>query len=465
MKIFSEILKKLKPTQIIVTGFIFLILIGTFLLLLPISSTEGSNVSITDALFTCTSAVCVTGLSVVNTLSHWTFFGKMVILLLIQIGGIGFMTIVTSVLIALGKKITLKERVLMKESFNLESFQGMVMFTKKIIKGTFICELIGAILLSTRFIPDYGFAEGIFNSLFHSVSAFCNAGFDIIGENSLAPYANDLMVNIVLSLLIITGGLGFIVWVDLLKLFKSIRTKGANIKNKIQMLSLHTKLVLSITLTLIVVGWIFFFLVEFNNPNTYGNMNFGEKLLTSFFQSVTLRTAGFATVNQSDLSYASKLMSIIFMAIGGSSGSTAGGIKTVTFGVILMSVISTVRGRDSICAYKKSISMATLQKALTVTVMMIILILFSTVILSISEQYMGHNYEFLDIFYEVTSAAATVGLSTGITPYLSLFGKLIICFVMFMGRLGPVTVAVAISSKQSKNENLIHYPEDKIFVG
>ena len=318
-----KIFKILSPTQIIVMGFLILNLIGTLLLIMPFSSSTGKETSLIDALFTSTSALCVTGLSTVNTLAHWSFWGKCVILFLIQIGGIGFMTIVTSILVILGKKITLKERIVMQESFNLDTFQGMVSFTKKIVKGTLFFETLGAILLSLRFIPDFGFSKGVLYGFFHSISAFCNAGFDILGNNSLAPYSNDLYINLVIALLIIIGGLGFIVWVDIAKIFKDEKTKKFPLKNKIQNLSLQSKLVLSITLTLIVFGWIYIFLSEYDNPATLGNMNFFEKLIASFFQSVTFRTAGYTTINQGNLTYAAKFLGIIFMLIGGSSGSTA----------------------------------------------------------------------------------------------------------------------------------------------
>lgn len=460
-----NIFAKLKPTQIIVVGFLFFNLIGTILLLLPFASTDGKSVGFVDALFTSTSAICVTGLSVVNTLEQWTIFGKIVIMFLIQIGGIGFMTIVTSILVFLGRRITLKERVIIQESFNLDNYQGMVSFAKRIVIGTFIFEGAGAVLLSLRFIPEFGFLSGIFKGIFHSVSAFCNAGFDILGRDSLVSYSDDYLINIVISLLIIIGGLGFVVWMDLFNILKSCRQKNFILKNKIQMLSLHSKLVLTITFGLIVFGWIFFFCTEYSNPETLGKFSFGNKILASFFQSVTLRTAGFASLNQASLTYTSKLMGIILMFIGGSSGSTAGGIKTATFGAVMMAVVSVVKGRDSISVYKKSISFITVQKALTVVVMMIAVLLGLTMILSFTESNINFKHEFMDLFYEAASAVGTVGLSVGITPYLSVLGKIFICIGMFIGRLGPVTVAVAISSRRKSGENLVHYPEERIFVG
>ncbi len=465
MSVTSKIFAKLSPTQIIVMGFLFLNIVGTVLLFMPFSSSSGAETSFIDAFFTSTSALCVTGLSVVNTLEHWSLFGKCVILFLIQIGGIGFMTIVTSILVVLGKKVTLKERVVMQESFNLDTFQGMVSFAKKIVIGTFIIEGIGAILLSIKFIPKFGFFSGVFRGVFHSISAFCNAGFDIIGNNSLISYAEDWYISVVIALLIVIGGLGFVVWVDLLRVFKNCKGKKFTLKCKFQMLSLHSKLVLTITAILIVFGWVFFFATEYGNPKTLGSLSFDGKIIASFFQSITLRTAGFVSINQADLTYASKIVGVSLMIIGGSSGSTAGGIKTVTLGAVIIAVISVIKGRDSVSVFKKSISFNTVQKALTVIVMMIGVLLLLTMILSFTEKNMQYNYEFLDLLYEAASALGTTGSSVGITPHLSIFGKIFICIGMFIGRLGPVTIAVAIASKKGLNENLLHYPEEKIFVG
>ncbi len=460
-----KIFIKLSPTQIIVIGFLILNLIGTLLLLMPFSCADGANTSFTDALFTSTSALCVTGLSVVNTLEHWSLFGKYVILFLIQIGGIGFMTIVTSILVVLGKKITLKERIVMQESFNLGTFQGMVSFTKKIVIGTLLFEGSGAILLSIKFIPEFGFASGVFKGIFHSISAFCNAGFDLIGKNSIEPYVNDLYVNIILSFLIIVGGLGFIVWVDLLRIFRDEKIKKFSLKNKFQNLSLHSKLVLTITLGLLLLGWIYIFFSEYDNPATLGNMSIFEKLIASFFQSVTFRTAGFAALSQDSLTYGTKFFGIILMLVGGSSGSTAGGIKTVTIGAVFVAVISVIQGKNSLSVFKKSISFDTVQKALTVIIMMIGFLIVLSIALSFTEKGTSYEYEFLDLFFEASSALGTVGLSTGITPYLSVLGKIFICAGMFIGRLGPVTIAVALSSRNTSGKNLLYYPEEKLFVG
>lgn len=455
----------LGPAHIITFSFLSLILIGTLLLNLPISSANGKSIGIFDAMFTATSAVCVTGLVVVNTLNHWSIFGKIIILMLIQIGALGFMSLFTFLLVFLGRKITLKERILIQESFNLSSFKGMVSFLKKIIKGTFIIEGIGALILAIRFIPQYGFIKGIFYGIFHSISAFCNAGFDILGESSLLDYQTDYIVNITLMAVIILGGLGFSVWIDLLKYIKHLKDKRNEKTNNKFVMSLHSKIALCMTGILILLGFIATFLLEFNNPETIGNLRLDQKILASLFQSVTLRTAGFDAIGQAELNYGSKFISIMLMAIGGSPGGTAGGIKTVTIGALFFTIASVIKGRDCVTAFKRTISFHTVQKALTVLVMMITFIFLATILLSITELNNNYPHDFIDLLYEVTSALGTVGLSTGMTQYLSFFGRIIIILCMFVGRLGPITVVLGLSFQKRSKKNVIHYPEEKIIVG
>ncbi len=465
MKTKEKSLFHFKPPHIIAFSFFIVVIIGAFLLNLPIASQNGKSIGFIDALFTSTSAVCVTGLVVVNTLYHWSLFGKIVILLLIQIGGLGFMSLFTIVLVFLGKKITLKERILIQESFNLSTFKGMVMFLKKIIKVTFIIEGIGAIILSLRFIPEYGFFGGVFRGIFHSVSAFCNAGFDILGENSLVPYARDYTINITIMLLIILGGLGFTVLIDISKYTKYKIAKFRKKKVELFTMTVHSKLALTMTCILILLGAILTFVIEYNNPKTLSNFRFDEKILASLFQSVTLRTAGFDAIGQADLSYGSKFLVIILMSIGGSPGGTAGGIKTVTIGVLALAVISVIKGKDCIIAFKRKISVSTIQKALSIIMMMMTLIFIATIILTMTEDGIGVKYEFIDLLYEVCSALGTVGLSTGVTPTLSFAGKIVIILCMFIGRLGPITIVLALSFRKPNKKNVIHYPEEKIIVG
>lgn len=456
---------KFGPPHIIVFSFFIVILIGTFLLNLPIASKSGESIGFIDAMFTATSAVCVTGLVVVNTYFHWTLFGKIIILLLIQIGGLGFMSLFTIILVFLGKRITLKGRILIQESFNLATFKGIVMFLKKIIRVTFIIEGIGAVILSLRFVPEYGVKGGIFRGIFHSISAFCNAGFDILGSNSLIPYSTDYIINITIMLLIILGGLGFTVLIDINNYIRYKINKFRKNKTKLFVMSLHSKLALTVTAILILLGMVLTFIIEYNNPKTLANLRFDQKLLVSLFQSVTLRTAGFDAIGQADLNYGSKFLAIILMAIGGSPGGTAGGIKTVTIGVLVLAVISVIRGKDSIIAFKKTISISTIQKSLAIIIMMMTLIFTATIILTMTEKGIGIQFDFIDILYEVSSALGTVGLSTGITSSLSFVGKIVIILCMFIGRLGPITIILALSFRKRSKKNVIHYPEEKVIVG
>lgn len=453
------------PPHIIVFSFFSVILIGAFLLNLPISSQNGESIGFIDALFTSTSAVCVTGLVVVNTFHYWSLFGKIVILLLIQIGGIGFMSLFTIILVFLGKKITLKERILIQESFNLSTFKGMVMFLKKMIGVTITIEAVGAIILSLRFIPEYGFIGGIFRGIFHSISAFCNAGFDILGNNSLVPYETDYVISITIMLLIILGGLGFTVLIDISKYIKYKVAKLRKEKVEFFVMTVHSKLALTVTFILILIGAILTFIIEYKNPETLANLRFDQKILSSFFQSVTLRTAGFDSIGQANLNYGSKFLAIVLMAVGGSPGGTAGGIKTVTIGALVLAVVSVIKGKDCIIAFKRKISLSTIQKALAVIMMMITLIFTATIILSTTEKGIGVQFEFIDLLYEVVSALGTVGLSTGITPSLSFIGKVVIILCMFIGRLGPITIILALSFRKPNKKNVIHYPEEKIIVG
>lgn len=456
---------RLGPAHIITLSFVFVILIGTSILTMPFASANGESTDFVDALFTATSAVCVTGLVTLTTANHWSFYGKLIIMILIQIGALGFISLFTIVLIALGKKITLKERILIQESFNLTTFKGMVQFLKTILKWVFIIEGIGAFLLSLVFIPKYGFLQGIFMGVFHSISAFCNAGFDILGEDSMISYANNYFINFVLMFLIIMGGLGFNVWIDLSKYVKKAYKRKIGIKTQKHRLSVHTRLALIASATLILGGFIMTFILEFNNPDTIGNFSLSQKLLSSLFQSVTLRTAGFDAISQADLTYGSKFMATFIMAIGGSPGGTAGGMKTVTVAVLFLAIFASIRGRADITAFRKSISFYTIQKALTVVMLMISLIFIATTILTITESGLGTEFEFIDVLYEVSSALGTVGLSSGVTAKLSLAGKFVIIFCMFIGRLGPVTVALALSFNKNEKNNAINYPKEKVIVG
>ncbi|KNF07486.1 Ktr system potassium uptake protein B [Gottschalkia purinilytica] len=437
----------LKPARVLVLGIAGIILIGAFLLNLPMASNDGQSIGFINSLFTATSAVSVTGLVVVNTAEHWTLFGKVVIILLIQAGGLGFMTLATLIAFALGKRISLKERLIMQEQLNQFSLSGIVKLTRYVIISTLIIEGIGALLLSTRFIPIYGLKKGIWFSIFHAISAFCNAGFDIIG-NSIVPFVGDPIINLTICGLIILGGLGYTVYIDL--------TRNRSIKKS----TLHTKVVLLITTLLIVIPFLFIFIVEYNNPKTLQSLSDGEKVLASFFQAVVPRTAGFNSIDVSGMTSASIFLVIIMMFIGGSPSSTAGGIKTTTFGVIILSVISVLKGNQDVEVYKKRIPNTLIFRALAVMSVGLLLVVSVTMALTLTE-----NKPFLDLLYEVTSAFATVGLTRGVTPDLSLIGKILIILTMFTGKVGPLTLAFALASRQKECKGKYRYPEGKIMIG
>lgn len=441
--------RELNPAQILVLGFAAVIVFGGVLLNLPFASVDGKSVGFINAIFTSTSAVCVTGLVVVDTGTHWTLFGKIVIMLLIQIGGLGFMTMTTTFAFLMGRKISLKSRLIMQEAFNQSALAGVVLLTRRVLLFTLAIEGTCALIMMTRFIPMYGLYNGIFFSIFHSVSAFCNAGFDLIGGfRSLMPFVADPVINLTIMFLIISGGLGF-----------SVIAEVINIR-KFSKLTLHSKVVISMTSLLIAVGTIFILLFEYANPGTLGPMSWADKILSALFQAVTPRTAGFNSIDMSKYTISAQLLTIILMFIGGSPGSTAGGIKTTTFGLIIAQVISVIAGRENPSVFRKRIPMDAVNKALALFSVAMFIVIFVTMLLSVTE--VGHS--FMDLIFETTSAFATVGLSLGVTPTLSTAGKIIIAMTMFAGRLGPLTLIMAIASRQGKVQKY-KYPEGKILVG
>lgn len=436
---------KLNPPAVLAMGFASLILIGSILLNLPMATKSGESIGYLNALFTSSSAVCVTGLVVVNTGEFWSLFGQIVIIVLIQMGGLGFMTMATIVALILGKKISLKERLIIKEQLNQSSMSGLVRLTRHVIFLTFFVEALGAVLLSTKFIPLYGNAKGIWFSIFHSVSAFCNAGFDITG-NSMVPFQNDVFINLVISALIIIGGIGFAVIFDISK------------NRKFSGIGLHSKIVLTMTITLLVLGTIIFYLIEIHNPNTLANLSGKSKLLSSFFQSVVTRTAGFNSLDTSAIRDTSAFLFIIFMFIGAAPGSTGGGIKVTTFGAIVLATITSVKGERDVVAFKKRIADDVVQKSLAIVAISTTLIIIVSFILTVTE-----DAAFLELLFESTSAFGTVGLSRGVTPHLSEIGKMIIMITMYIGRVGPLTMAFAFG--QGKNKRKYRYSEENIMVG
>lgn len=446
---------RLSTTHIILLSFLFVILIGTLLLSLPISSADGKPTSFIDSLFTATTATCVTGLVVTPTVSSWSFFGQVVILLLIQIGGLGVITIMSGLMILLHRKMGIGERLLLQDAFNLNSLSGLVHFVKKVLSATLIIEGIGALLYMTVFIPEFG-SKGIFISIFTAVSAFCNAGIDIIAENSLCEYALNPVINIVTCALIILGGIGYIVWWDVIRVLKNARTKKMRLfKN----LTLHSKIAVTATLIMIFVGAIFIFAFEFNNPKTIGEYTLLQKIEVSFFQSVTTRTAGFATIPQENLTNASVIVCLLLMFIGGSPVGTAGGIKTVTFVVIFAAAIASIRNKEDVELFGRSLTKQTVSKAIAVTCMSFIIMFISTVLLSAVTDASA-----LDIAYETVSATATVGLTRNLTSSLGSLGKFVIIITMYLGRVGPISLAVAFNRVKDK-QNFVRNPIEEISVG
>lgn len=446
---------KFSTAQIILFSFIAAILVGSFLLALPISAKDGSPVSYIDALFTATTATCVTGLVTLPTVSTWSVFGQIIILLLIQIGGLGIITVLTGLLIMLHKQMGLSNRLLIQDAFNLNTMSGLSVFVKKVILGAFIVEGVGALLYMTVFIPEFGI-KGIWISIFNSVSAFCNAGIDIIAENSLQNYAVNPIINTVTCALIILGGIGFIVWWDLISTFKHSPKKGFK---KLKDLSLHTKIVLCATSFLIVLGTALVFTFEYNNPQTLKDLSLFDKLQVSFFQSVTTRTAGFFTIPQQNLTNASSFTSLLLMFIGGSPVGTAGGIKTVTFVVLFASAAATVKAKNNVRLFNRSISRESLSKAVAVVCCSLATVIVSTLLLSAIT-----SADSLDVIYETVSATATVGLSRNLTPTLNLWGKLIIIVTMFFGRIGPISLAISFKINKPRPE-IINDPVENISIG
>ena len=447
----------ISTTKIIMLGFIAVIFLGSLLLSLPISAADGKPVPYIDALFTSTTATCVTGLVTVTTATTWSVFGQIVILLLIQVGGLGVITIMAGVMIALKKKMGLSDRLLIQDAFNLNTLSGLTQFIKKVLKGTVIIEGIGALLYMLVFVPDFG-ARGIWISVFNSISAFCNAGIDIFAENSLCDYATNPIINGVTCALVIIGGIGYIVWWDVVRVFKNFRLQKFKC---LKTLSLHSKIALSVTLGLLVFGTLSFLIFEYNNPLTLKDYNWFDKFQISFFQSVTTRTAGFASIPQENLSNPSAIVSLLLMFIGGSPVGTAGGIKTVTFTVLVASAVSTVKNRDEVTLFNRNIRKQAINKAVAVAGVSFAVVFVSTVLLSAVT-----DKSVIDILYETVSATATVGLTRNVTAFLDIWGKLIIIVTMYLGRIGPISLALAFAlRKKSKNQNIIKNPTETISVG
>lgn len=440
-------IKRRTNVEILALGFAIVILVGTFLLLLPISS---NHTDFLDALFTATSATCVTGLVVYDIATHWTLFGQIVILILIQIGGLGFITIGVFLATYLKKKISLRQRGLIEESVSSLKLAGGVKLVKHIIKGTFLFEGIGAVILSLVFIEDFGLLKGIYLGIFHSVSAFCNAGFDLLGiiepYGSLTPYASNIVVNITIMILIIIGGLGFVVWQDLYE-------KKLHFRNYL----LQTKIVLITSFIFIFGGAFLFYIFEYQHA--LASLSSEEAILASFFQSITCRTAGFNTIDVSHLKPATSLLMMLMMFVGGSPGSTAGGIKTTTFAVLIIFVYSTMTNKSEANAFNRRFDSKTIKKACSVFLINFIFIIISSFIIFNDQPHLPMQ----DTFFEIFSALGTVGISTGITRVLSMTSKITIILLMYCGRVGSLTLALSLSKK--KKISNCKNPVEKISIG
>ena len=443
--------KRVNPFRMIVASFLGLILVGTLLLMLPISSRANVYTAPLTAFFTATSATCVTGLIVVDTASYWSGFGQAIILVLIQIGGLGFMSIIALFFFALRKHVGLRSRLMIMQSFNLDSLDGVVRFLRNVLISTLCLESLGAVILSVRFIPDYGFLKGIWCGIFHSISAFCNAGFDIVGirngASGMVVYAHDSTVLLTLAALFIIGGLGFFVWEDFIS------------KRRFRNLRVHSKLALITTAILLIGGMLLILLTEWNNPGTIAGFSFKDKLVNAFFQSATPRTAGFNSLDQGLLSEGGKAITILLMYIGAGGGSTAGGIKTVTVAVLFLSTLSTLRGKRDLIIFGRKIETRQVTSAAAMLVISIALTVFGALIISVRE-----GIPYMQTIFETVSAYSTVGLSTGITAQLGGLSRIILIMLMYLGRIGVITFTVGLLFK-SQDVSEVTYPTEGVMIG
>lgn len=440
---------KITYTKVITIGFALLILLGTFLLMLPISSRSREWTSFINALFTSTSATCVTGLVVYDTFSHWSIFGQLTLITLIQIGGLGFMTIITMFSFLLKRRIGLRERRLLMESAGSTELRGVLRMIRKILYGTFITEAAGALLLSVRFVPKMGLLSGIYNAVFHSVSAFCNAGFDLMGRyepfSSLTLFYDDIYVNLIICGLIIIGGVGFIVWNDIF-----------NFRHNVHKYSLHSKIVLVTTGVLLLVGTVLFYVFE--RDGVLASMPEHKRWLVSFFQSVTSRTAGFNTADLSGISHSTLVIFCILMFIGGSPGSTAGGVKTTTFAILVFSAVASARRSNYITVFKKRLEEKTARQASAVVVTYVLALAAAIMVMCAVEPF-----SLTSIVFEAVSAMGTVGVTMGITSELSVVSRYIVIILMYAGRIGGLTLMLTLAEK--RKQVAVKRPAEQVLIG
>lgn len=450
---------RLNTMQIVALGFFGVIFLGGVLLWLPVCNQK--PIEFIDALFTSVTSVCVTGLVTIVPAEQFTLAGQIVMLLLIQIGGLGVIACTVSFFLILGKRIPMKGRILIQEAYGLDTLSGLVKFIIRIVRGTFIVEGIGAVLFSIKFIPEFGVIKGIWYSIFHSISGFCNAGIDIIGDDSFMRYVDSPLVSLTTMFLIVMGGLGFPIWHDIyITAKKGVGEKGAR-RRIFTRLGLQSKIVLTMTVFLILFGTLGYFLLEFNNPATMKDLSIPEKVLASAFQSVTTRTAGFASVSQAGLTESSRLLGCILMFVGGSPAGTAGGIKTTTAAMLILTVICVLRGRKDTESFGRRVDTDSVRSALTITVITFTCWLAGVTAMSIFDP----NAEFLNLMYEASSAIGTVGLSANLTASLSRASHVVLMLLMYIGRIGPLTMALVFAGRTNKSDKFRELPEKKIMLG
>ena len=442
-----QFIKQMKPPQMIIFGFLFVILIGSIFLALPMSDQNGQATSYLDSLFMAVSATCVTGLAVVNTADHWNTFGQVIILIMVEVGGLGFMSFLVLLLNMTGQHPSFKSKMLIRDAYNFTSFNNGDKLVKSIVKLSLVTQLIGAVLLSLDFVPKFGWAKGIWFSVFHAVSAHSNAGFDLF-ETSLFQFKDNPYVLMIMSLLILSGSFGFIVWFDLINL------------HRIKKITLHSRLALTMTAILVVTGTILYSLLNIQEYNGHPMTFFAQ----NFFLSITPRSGGFTFSNYNATSYASLVLTMVLMFIGGTSGSTAGGVKTTTFGVLVMNIRYIFSNRFKTIYHERQIPRRIIRRVYEIIfIYLAIIFSFSFVLLITENLPLNNGIEY--VFFEVISALATVGLALGLTPDLTAIGKILIIVLMFIGRIGIMTVIYALGSHAKIDEELIRYPEEEIVVG
>ena len=443
--------KNLSAAKIVAVGFALIILLGACLLTLPAASRSGVSCGFRPALFTATSATCVTGLVLYDTWTQWSGFGQVVILGLIQIGGLGFMSAATLLIFFLRRRIGLKQRLVMAQALSLNDIDGVVRLQKTVLIGSFTIEGLGALILTLRFLPEFGLRRALRWGVFHSVSAFCNAGFDIFGVlspgASLIPFQSDPVILLTLGALVVVGGLGFLVWEDIAQ------------RRRFRNFAVYTRLVLVTTLVLLLAGWALTCLLEWNNPETLGAMSLPDKLLNGLFQSITLRTAGFAAIDQAVLTPAGKALAVMLMLIGGSSGSTAGGMKTVTFMVLMLFIAARARGKSSVCAFKRTIPQEQVMNAMTISLLMIVMAMVGGIFISATSPI-----GFTDALFEAASALGTVGLTAGATASLSIPAQFLIILYMYFGRVGVLTISLGFLAGDQAEERF-QYAQTNVLIG